>query len=423
MKKETEGISQAYKKIVQPWTKAELNPPELLVIELARRTGLPPIRLINILLNKKVVVQTENDIYRLRLEGPSKERVTRKNLKDVAQKAGKGKYKRAAKDADYRSREPGGGPVVKRKIKKDSLERQILIKGYERLKIVAEKSNPDGERRERREGIKAKLALRWQGRSVRWQGRSERRNTDQQYEKEDVGITVFNLIKKISDEISNPKELLNRLRDNAKLGKPQFIIVVWGPPYVGQAQSKIFEKTTPEKQTAKAIGQVMEQLTQYTEMEMQLLVIYADYYGTEINKLPTDEVTAYGKQLKEYFESLGGIFTTWSEIKRKNDISDTPPTTDPSGQAVRNAFIIQKKLGRYPSQRQAQKLATAYEAERQKEGKVLAGSFLVEGRLVTNVIKLSIAPGSANDDPYEKELPRFYVKGMLRAPWNKEREL
>lgn len=93
-----------------------------------------------------------------------------------------------------------------------------------------------------------------------------------------------------------------------------------------------------------------------------------------------------------------------------------------SDENIHNATQVQAKLGRSITQAVARSLALQYKKERLAEGLLLTKGFWLNGERVDNVIKLATAPSRfRNDEPYEEDLPRMYIKNMTRAAWNRPR--
>lgn len=408
------GIAAAYSRIVKPWTFLGLEPPSVAVKQLAREAGIPnPVTVVSEIARGEIIFSSNgNSGSRLVLEDTRGSRV--ENLEEAAKKAAP--YKRAVKEADYRSRAPGGGPVVKRRVNENSLRRKLVQLGKGKLKVSAEVYDEDEERQKERQETKRRLKMRWVRKPP-----AEMDPTAIQAE------ATLSLIKKLSERrgISDEAKILERLKFNIELGRPQTILAIWGPPYERQGFQNVFDTGSPEEKMAKSIIDLVGQLRTTTEIE--LLILYANYYGTSINNLPSDEVENYGREISKRFEGIGKL-VCWSQLKEENSTeykglrdSLSPGIFGPDEDEVTRALIMQRKLGNMVTYSQARDSALMYRRERIIEGIMLQNGFLWGGVLYSNIIKLGTAPGRDNDELYESGLPRFYVSGMPRAAWNTPR--
>lgn len=408
------GIAEAYSRIVKPWTFLGLEPPSVAVKQLAREAGIPnPATVAGEVARGEIIFSSKgNSGSRLILEDIRGSRV--ENLEESAKKAAP--YKRAVKEADYRSKAPGGGPVVKRRVNENSLRQKLVQLGKGRLKVNVEVYDEDERRQKERQETKRRLEMRW----VR-KPSAERDPAAIQAE------ATLSLIKKLSERhgISDENEILNRLKANIESSRPQMILAIWGPPYERQGYQKVFNIESPEEKMARSIIDVVSSLSSTTETE--LLILYADYYGTDINGIPRDEVENYGQQIRWRFEDFGE-FICWSQLKeekltRYESLRDSLSGTivEPDEDEVERALIMQNKLGNAITRERAIELAKMYRTERIIEGILLQEGFFWRDKYYNNIIKLGTAPSRANDEPYESQLPRFYVSGMPRAAWNTPR--
>ena len=143
------NIARAYSRVVQPWTEKGLEPPSVSVKQIAREAGVQnSASLANQLANGGILFGSNGTVNRrLMLEDSNGEPV--ENVEQAAREVAP--YKRAVKEAGYRSRAPGGGPVVKRRVKEESLDRKLLQLGKGRLKVRVKAFDENKERqRERR---------------------------------------------------------------------------------------------------------------------------------------------------------------------------------------------------------------------------------------------------------------------------------
>ncbi len=228
--------------------------------------------------------------------------------------------------------------------------------------------------------------------------------------------------------VAQQNELSQRVLTCIKNNQPIPIIFVWGPPYEGQGQQDIFSsKNSPESRMANEIEATISNLGS-VGVQLQPILLYADVYGTEINQISSQEVNTYFSRLKERFSTFA-IPLSWSEVRENNfEQYSTYKTnfiesiSDVSDESVRNSMMIQEKLGRSLTLPRARELALKYKIERLTEGKILNEGFIIDSLEYKNLIKMGTAPSrEKNDEPYEPNLPRFYIKNMTRASWNKPR--
>lgn len=244
------------------------------------------------------------------------------------------------------------------------------------------------------------------------------------------GQMLIDLINSVSERngVVNPKEMASRINVNLNNGTPQPIIFIWGPPYEGQGQrGDSFSTDKPEKEMLDLILNFFKKAKE-TGVNILPILIYADTYGAEINGIPEDEVHEYYNEICEKLPK-GIVAIPVSKLMSENSSrhedfvkSLTSKKLDnPNRGEIQSARKIQVKLGRNPSSQEIEELARQYRLLRFIEGEMLTEGFHYGGVYYRNVIKLATAPDKRNDDPYEPRLPRFYIKGMPRAPWNKPR--
>lgn len=241
---------------------------------------------------------------------------------------------------------------------------------------------------------------------------------------------VIRLIQQSAEKngVANREELERRLLNNCKSKRPQSIIFIWGPPYEGQGLRTDSFTNQPEQQTLGSIAFFMKQLAK-KGLPTQPILLYADTYGTDINGIPQDQVDNYFNQIRAAL-SPGFATLRWSQVKLQNNafynlmrLQLEKEFIIPSEKEIENAKRTQQKIGRNNLTLDAIcGLARAYKMERIIEGRLLTRGFSYDGQSINCLIKLGTAPSRQNnDDPYEPELPRFYLAGMPRAPWNKPR--
>lgn len=242
---------------------------------------------------------------------------------------------------------------------------------------------------------------------------------------DEIIISLTNLAEKRG--LANPEELYRRLVRSIESKKPLPLLFVWGPPYEGQGcDNNLFNTDTPEAKMADEIETVMQELS-LMGLDVQPILLYADTYGTDINGLSQQEVTSYYQSLQKRFAKVS-LVMSWSEVKvcnqqRYKQLAELVEQQEiTSEKTINNAKIVQDKLGVIISRQTAIQLASLYIKERSIEGTMLNEGFMFRGQKIEDIIKLGTAPTRfANDEPYESDLPRIYIKNMTRAAWNTAR--
>lgn len=238
-----------------------------------------------------------------------------------------------------------------------------------------------------------------------------------------VSNSVLSTIIEISekDGVRYIDNMRTRLINNFNKNIHQPVVFVWGPPYEEQGKkNNSFSKGQPEYKMLQDITNVLKNLEE-RGLQIKPILIYADLYGTKINGIPQVEVDKYFSEINKYSPN-NFIITTISELIQQNNVRDFfSDDSAPNIEEIRAAKKIQLKLGRGISYQEAFKLASIYRASRLNEGKLLTEGFDLNGERIDDVIKLATAPNKEKDDPYEPNLPRFYVKKMTRASWNTPR--
>lgn len=153
-------ISEAISRLSKRWTNIGLKPPAFSVKEIARERGINPSTVTSAVKNGSVFVSnTDGAQLKAYLQEPNGQRVNGKSLNEIASR--NASIKRAVRQADYRSRAPGGGPIVKRRVLGSSVEKKLVALGMERLKVVLEPMNKESINQQRKDKIKKRLASRW----------------------------------------------------------------------------------------------------------------------------------------------------------------------------------------------------------------------------------------------------------------------
>lgn len=414
-------IASAYTRIVKLWTDKNIAPPPVQVKEVAREAGIQnPATAANDLFGEEILIGQRGP-YRTKLslvsaEGDSVDSLVEDYASFAEAAKASAPYKRAVQEAAYRSRLPGGGPVIKRRINSKSLKRKKVELGKARLQIVPQTYSVEEERETQRAAKKAEL----------------RRRAEKQAEVEGNPVLAklaraFSLIKKLSESsgVVNQAEIRERLKTNIEKDQTQILLAIWGPPYERQGNDKIFDSGSPEEEMAQALINVVNRVNKL--VKTKLVILYADFYGTEINNMDRETVSKYGKQIRKRFADAE--FICWSKLRRENSPNYQfyleqleNSTSRPTKEEVKRALIMQNKIGKTPTLQQAEAAAKKYKQERTIEGRILTAGFVWNNQQYDNIIKIGTAPSKDNDNPYEPQLPRFYVAGMPRAAWNTPRK-
>lgn len=246
-----------------------------------------------------------------------------------------------------------------------------------------------------------------------------------------VANEVLATIKDLSEKngLANEAELYRRIMISLRENQPLPILFVWGPPYEGQARdSELFIGDTPENKMSDEIEQILNKIRS-SGIAIQPILLYADRYGIDINGMDPEEVQIYYDAVENRFSPTTKVMK-WSEVRAQNmqryfvlatEIASR--TQEITIENIQNATLVQKKLGNSITVATATELARRYKIERMIEGQILTDGFEYQGERISEIIKLATAPSrSRNDEPYEAALPRFYIKNMTRAAWNKTRK-
>jgi hypothetical protein len=257
-----------------------------------------------------------------------------------------------------------------------------------------------------------------------------KKRLEKQLNAEEVITTAFmakveTLVEK--NGVARTPELYNQVLRSVNENKALPILFVWGPPYEGQGENTtLFEESTPESEMAQQIEKVIFDLS--VGINIRPILIFADSYGIEINGMHPNVVQTYLNTLRKRFCSFTEVIP-WSFVRAENreDYENfvaeaMRQNITVSDENIHNATQVQAKLGRSITQAVARSLALQYKKERLAEGLLLTKGFWLNGERVDNVIKLATAPSRfRNDEPYEEDLPRMYIKNMTRAAWNRPR--
>src|SRR3989344_2636629 len=118
-------VAKTYSQIINPWTLLKLEPPLISVKEISRAAGVSdPAAIAGVLARNEIIFSLNGSRRSLILvddEGNQIEDL--KSLTRAARKAAP--YQRAVRETRYWSTEPGGGPVVKRRVDEGSLKQKL----------------------------------------------------------------------------------------------------------------------------------------------------------------------------------------------------------------------------------------------------------------------------------------------------------
>lgn len=225
--------------------------------------------------------------------------------------------------------------------------------------------------------------------------------------------TAWKYLKALSIETpERPDKILEQLVDARLRAKELRLFSPWGPRY--SSTSAQIKRGDLEIRTLKELSVIIEQLTVlgYT---IDFLLMPADVYGTEINRLPQQFVQDYFTYLQEIATRMlsGKVKLTvkpWSTIRANNanryavlqrDFTQNFPATVKAGEfekAVRVATIF--------SPDNPEDSARRYCLERLIEGVIISETF--------DPTKLSLV--RKEKDALDGPLKRLYIV-RARAPW------
>lgn len=207
LKEQDNIIYDTYKRIVRPWDEAGLQYPNVSIKEIAREMGIQnPSNLADTLFKRDVKAR-DNGRVNGKLILVDEENIPVDNLDEAAKKAAP--YKKSVNRANYRSRAPGGGPVVKRRVNKESLRKNLSQYGKERLMVKLVPYDEEAENQKRRQNTKERLAFRWQS-------TPSPRNTLNDTEPITTRFRVDNLIQTLRTNSVAPIERPRKIKDLTK---------------------------------------------------------------------------------------------------------------------------------------------------------------------------------------------------------------
>lgn len=154
-----EKIDQEINRLSKRWKDAEVDVPEFTVKEIARRMGTKQYFSFA---RRILSFKNSGNKNSIELKAQGNKEVDEGNLQEKTIEASP--YKKAVNQAKYRSRAPGGGPVVKRRVdEKDLLEKRKNL-GAARLIIISKYQSSEDYNSKRRLEIKQALEKRWEAR-------------------------------------------------------------------------------------------------------------------------------------------------------------------------------------------------------------------------------------------------------------------
>lgn len=153
-----EAIAQALDGLYKPWRKVREMPPTFSIKEISRTARVAPSKIVDAITKGDIIITDDSypSLYKIVLEDLDGASVNG-NLAEVIR--GIAPYKRAVKLSRYKSRAPGGGPVVKQKLDESKLQTMLVQLGRERLRVGTE-SIVEEDLKSQRDLIKEKQAER-----------------------------------------------------------------------------------------------------------------------------------------------------------------------------------------------------------------------------------------------------------------------
>ena len=199
----------------------------------------------------------------------------------------------------------------------------------------------------------------------------------------------------------------------------------WGPPYNKEALDL---REGSEIKTLKKLAEIARLFASY-EIDVQWVILGADLYGTEINRLGRlDGPPRISEEVvKRYFSNLNRALLVrlpqaklylWSQIRFEHQTAysryQEDYNTERIGQLIGETLLKQmtytaKLICRLSSKEEAEIMALRYLKERISE------ALLVEE--IWQPIKISLAP-PGKDEIVDMNLPRLYlIPKELQTPW------
>lgn len=340
--------------------------------------------------------------------------LSRLTAKTTSPKSGRKTVYRKDSTVIERSRQPDNWRTGSKAEEQKLLQRTVSFTPLEEW-LENQSQNKKILKKEERDRIAMKRNSRVAKAMSQWEN-----NSNNEY----IARSVIQKVVQISEKngVRNIDQLETMLMNNLNKGISQPIIFIWGPPYENQGKKQnSFIKGQPEYKMLLDIENVLDILEE-TGLQTKPILIYADLYGSQINGIPQAELINYLEEIVKN-SPINFIITSISEILLQNNLDNFYSSDDssPSIEETRSAKKIQLKLGRNISDKEAFLLASIYRTARLNEGRLLSEGFYLNGERIEDVIKLATASNKEKDDPYEPNLPRFYVKKMYRAAWNKPR--
>lgn len=229
----------------------------------------------------------------------------------------------------------------------------------------------------------------------------------------DIYFAWKDLVTQKEDNPVKPEEIIERLLQSRKTGKPVMLFVPWGVRPQGRLGGS----------EIKALNQVqnMQQVLQRRNISAQVLIMPADLYATEVNRqVDIIQTTEYFEQVTSLSLLKGFLVKPWSEIRGKNIFTYRQRASELTPQGLESIFKPAKieeaiaaaaRRSGYQSKYEIQQAAFAYLRERVCEAEIIESIY--------KPIKLS-AVSKNKDNNVDRDLPRLYIlPNELLFPWLK----
>lgn len=228
--------------------------------------------------------------------------------------------------------------------------------------------------------------------------------------------------------------ILRRILESAIKEKPFNIFIPWGPRYSPVSRNGNSDGIySPGAATIKegdaeikAMGELKGIFSVFSQLApIKILIMEADAYGTEINRIPPWFVRTYFSNLERVLTEelspspssnpdprfpISVVFKPWSEIRKENQQEYTRLTDEIKRCLLhyisREQYLEAVKTARIFNPEKANESAIAYCAERLAEKEIIKNTI--------DPIKLSLV--RKEKDSLDGDLPRLYII-KNKAPW------
>lgn len=220
-----------------------------------------------------------------------------------------------------------------------------------------------------------------------------------------------NISKQKVDNPVKPEEIIKRIATARQSGAPLILFVPWGVKPEGKP---FLEKTVMDN------IQSIQRLLNARGINTQVLLMPADLYATEINRLDAEKVKKYFGFIEEQAVQRGFTVKPWSIIrtenikqymKRSKELSEEKLRSLLPPPVVDGALDAAKRRSGYFLREDVENAAFAYLRERVCEAEII--------EIAYQPIKIS-AVAKNKDNGVDRDLPRLYlIPPDQQFPWLK----